>query len=165
LTQSLSTGQASGSSWALRLRSDWHNITTIGGLEASPYVSYTHGESRLNGYAETGGVNPVVYGVQQQSSNEVRAGITLLSKLSEQTDLRFPIELAHRTNPGNAVTAIGTGTQYSFSNAGISQSWGRIGVEIDQHLNKQTLVNGGLLVAGRGGDSSWLGTVSIKTAF
>jgi uncharacterized protein YhjY with autotransporter beta-barrel domain len=165
MTQNLSSGQARGSSWALRLRSDWHNITTMGGLEASPYVSYTHGESRLEGYAETGGANPIVYGVQQQNSDEVRAGVTVSSKISEQTDLRVPIELAYRTNPANTVTAIGVGTQYSFSNASISQSWGRIGVEIDQHLNKQTLVNGGLLVAGRGGDSTWLGTVSMKTAF
>lgn len=165
MTQNLSTGRTSGASWALRLRSDWRNAAILGGLEVSPYFSYTHGESQLNGYTETGGAFPIIFAAQQQSSDEIRAGVTLLSKLTGQTDLRFPLELAYRTNSGSDITGLVAATPFFFRNVRSAQGWARAGVELDQHLSKQTLLNGALLVAGRGGDSSWLGTVSMKHAF
>lgn len=164
-TPNFSTGDANGSSWALRLRSDWHNIASLGRLAISPYVSYTHGESRLNGYTEMGGTLPITFAAQKQSTDELRTGITLLSKLSEQTDLRFPFELVYRNNGSSTVTAVIATTSFSFSNAGNKQSWVRTGIELDHRITPATLFNTALLVAGQGGDSSWLGTISLKHAF
>ena len=165
VTPDLSNGDASGSSWALRLRSDWSRITSLSGLEVSPYLAYTRAESRLDGYTETGGALPITFAAQKQTSDELRAGVTLLSRLSEQTDLRFPLELAHRSNDSTVITGVIAATPFSFSNAGSKQNWGRAGIELDHRLNRQTVLNGAVLFASRGGDSSWLGTVSLKYAF
>lgn len=165
VTPNLSNGDASGSSWALRLRSDWSRITSLSGLEVSPYLAYTRAESRLDGYTETGGALPITFAAQKQTSDELRAGATLLSRLSEQTDLRFPLELAHRSNDSTVITGVIAATPFSFSNAASKQNWGRAGIELDHRLNRQTVLNGAVLFASRGGDSSWLSTVSLKYAF
>jgi hypothetical protein len=161
----LSIGHTNGSAWAMRLRSDWHNVATLGQFEASPYFSYTHGESRLNGYTEIGGILPFTFTSQKQTSDELRGGVTLLSKLSEQTDLRFPMELAYRSNSGGIISGEVLATPFSVNTPRTNQSWGRTGVELDHRIDKQTVLNGGLLFASRGGDSSWLCTFSLKHAF
>ena len=165
ITPNLSSGEANGSSWALRLRSDWSNIASVKGWGVSPYLAYTHAESRLDGYTEAGGTLPITFAAQKQISDELRGGVTLLSRLSEQTDLRFPLELAHRSNGSAVVTGVAAANSFSFSNAGSMQDWGRVGIELDHRLNKQTVLNGAALYASRGGDSSWLGTVGLKYAF
>ncbi|MDD2686514.1 MAG: autotransporter outer membrane beta-barrel domain-containing protein [Gallionella sp.] len=161
----LSIGHTNGSAWAMRLRSDWHNVATLGQFEASPYFSYTHGESRLNGYTEIGGTFPVTYTSQKQTSDELRGGVTLLSKLSEQTDLRFPMEIAYRSNNGGLISGEVLARQFSVNTPRTNQSWGRTGVELDHRIDKQTVLNGGVLFSSQGGDSSWLCTFSLKHAF
>ncbi len=161
----LSIGHTNGSAWAMRFRSDWHNVATLSQFEASPYFSYTHGESRLNGYTEIGGTLPLTYTSQKQTSDELRGGVTLLSKLSEQTDLRFPMELAYRSNSGGIISGEVLATPFSVNTPRTNQSWGRTGVELDHRIDKQTVLNGGVLFASRGGDSSWLCTFSLKHAF
>lgn len=165
-TPELSTGDATGSSWAVRLRGDWDDLATLSGLRVSPYLSYTHAASRLNGYTETGGALPLTYSAMNQISREARAGVTLLSPLSEQTDLRFPLELAHREN-GSATVTVAFNPLFSFpmSNPGSKQNWARAGIELDHRLNAQTVLNGATIFSTLGGDSSWLATISLKHAF
>lgn len=165
VTPNLSTGDANGSSWALRLRGDWSNLTSLYGLDVSPYLAYTHAESRLDGYTETGGALPIAFAAQKQTSDELRAGVTLLSRLSEQTDLRFPLELAHRSNGSTVVAGVAAATPFSFVNTGSTQDWGRSGIELDHRLDNQTVLNGAALFASRGGDSSWLATIGLRHAF
>lgn len=161
----LSNGVANGSSWAIRVRSDWSNVGTLADLSVSPYFSYTHAVSRLDAYTESGGTLPVAFSAQRQTSNEIRGGMTLISKLSAQTDLRFPLELAHRKNVGATITGVAAGIPFSFSNAGTSQTWGRAGIEMDHHMSAETVLNGAIITASQGGDSSWLATVSLRHAF
>ncbi|MBI5431120.1 MAG: autotransporter outer membrane beta-barrel domain-containing protein [Nitrosomonadales bacterium] len=166
VTPELSTGDATGSSWAVRLRGDWGDLATLAGLTVSPYLSYTHAASRLNGYTETGGALPLTYSSMNQISREIRAGVTLLSHLSEQTDLRFPLELTHREN-GSATVIVAVNPLFSFpmSNPGNKQNWGRAGIELDHRLDAQTVLNGATILSTLGGDSSWLATISLKHAF
>ncbi|MFZ3017499.1 MAG: autotransporter outer membrane beta-barrel domain-containing protein [Gallionella sp.] len=161
----ISTGSADGSSWAIRLRSDWSAVTSLNGWAVSPYLAYTHAENRLNGYAETGGLLPFTFGEQRQTSDDVRAGATFLSRISEHTDLRFPLELIYRNTGDSTVTGVTQATPFSFINAGNSKNWGRAGVELDHRISEQTVLNSGALFASRGGDSSWLITASLKHAF
>lgn len=163
-TPNLSTGNTTGSAWAIRLRGDWSNLTTLASLNVSPYLSYTHAESRLDGYTEAGGAVPITFSAMKQNSEEIRAGVTMLSKLSEQTDLRFPLELAHRNNSSDTVTVVVAATPFSFSNAGSNQNWARAGIELDNRLSPQTVLNGATIFSTQGGDSSWLATVSLKHA-
>lgn len=165
IAPNLSSGDANGSSWAIRLRSDWSNVATLQEWNVSPYLAYTHAESRLDGYSETGGALPVAFAAQKQTSDELRVGVTLLSRLSEQTDLRFPLELAHRSNGSAMVSGVAAATPFSFVNAGSTQNWGRAGIELDHRLNNQTVLNGAALCASRGGDSSWLATIGLRHAF
>jgi hypothetical protein len=164
-TPNISTGSADGSSWAIRLRSDWNAVTSLNGLIVSPYLSYAHAENSLNAYTETGGTLPITFGKQSQTSDDVRAGTTFLSRLSEQTDLRFPLELVYRNTSDGAVTGGVLATPFTFVNAGNNQRRGRAGVELDHRISKQTVLNSGALFASRGGDSSWLITASLKQAF
>lgn len=164
-TPDLSTGDASGSSFAIRLRSDWKNATTLAGLDVSPYLAYTHAESRLNAYTETGGTIPLAFAEQRVTSDELRGGVTLLSRLTEQTDMRFPLELAHRKNSSATVNGMVATIPFSFSSASSKQNWGRAGIELDHRLGPQTVLNGATIFASTGGDASWLATVSIKQAF
>lgn len=165
IAPNLSTGDANGSSWAIRLRSDWSNVAALQEWNVSPYLAYTHAESSLDGYTETGGALPVAFSAQKQTSDELRVGVTLLSRLSEQTDLRFPLELAHRSNGSTMVSGVAAATPFSFVNAGSTQDWGRAGIELDHRLDNQTILNGAALFASRGGDSSWLATIGLRHAF
>lgn len=163
----VSTGSAGGSSWAIRLRSDWSNIVTLTNLNVSPYLSYTRAESRLDAYSETGGALPIAFVAQKQFTDDLRLGLTLLSRISEQTDLRFPLELTYRNSNSSAVTGamLSTPISFSISTPGSGQGWGRAGIELDHRMDKQTVLNGGALFASRGGDSSWLVTVGLRHAF
>lgn len=164
-TPEISTGKPKGTSWAARIRGDWSNVIAILGMNVSPYLSYTIAESRLDAYSETGGTLPDSFAQQKQSSNELRAGATAITKLSEQTDLRFPLELAYRKNDSATITGTTIGLPFSFYNAGSSQRWARAGIELDHRLSEQTVLNGATLFASQGGDSSWLATLSLKHSF
>lgn len=165
IAPNLSTGDADGSSWAIRLRSDWSNVAALQEWNLSPYLAYTHAESRLDGYTETGGTLPVAFAAQKQISDELRVGVTLLSQLSKQTDLRFPLELALRSNGSTMVTGVAAATPFLFVNAGNTQDWGRAGIELDHRLDNQTVLNGAALFASSGGDSTWLATIGLRHAF
>lgn len=164
-TPEISAGKPKGTSRAVRIRGDWNNIFTTLGMNVSPYLSYTHAESRLDAYSETGGTLPLSFSQQTQSSNEVRAGATALSKLTEQTDLRFPLELAYRKNDSATITGSTIGLPFSFSTPSKNQSWVRMGIELDHRLSEQTVLNGAALFASQGGDSSWLATINLKHLF
>lgn len=165
VTPDLSTGKPNGNSRAVRFRSDWSNASNIFGMNVSPYLAYTHAETRLDAYTETGGTLPLSFSEQKQSSNELRAGATLLSKLSEATDLRFPMELAYRKNSASAISGSTLGLPFTFSNAGTHSSWGRAGIEVDHRLNEHCVLNGATIFASKGGDSSWLATAGFRYAF
>lgn len=158
-----STGDPTGSSWAMRLRNDWPGLSAVYGYAVSPYIAYTHTASRLDSYAETGGTLPLTVDAQEYRSNEIRIGTVFSSRLSDALAIRFPLELAYRKN-GNAtvnVAAAGTGLP-SFQIAGNEAGWGRVGAEFDYRLSDATSVNGAVLRASQGGDSSWIASVNLK---
>lgn len=164
-TPEQSVGSPNGSTWAARIRGDWSNIFTTLGMNVSPYLSYTHAESRLDAYSETGGTLPISFSQQKQSSNEVRAGATAMTKLSEQTNLRFPLELAYRKNDSVTITGSTIGLPFSFNTPSKNQSWARAGIELDHHLSPQTILNAAALFASQGGDSSWLATLNLRHSY
>lgn len=165
VTPDLSTGKANGSSRAIRFRSDWSDTSSIFGMSFSPYLAYTHAETLLDAYTETGGTLPLSFSEQKQSSNELRAGATLLRKLSEATDLRFPMELAYRKNSASAISGSTLGLPFTFSNAGSNSSWGRAGIEVDHRLSEHSVLNCATIFASKGGDSSWLATAGFRYVF
>lgn len=163
-----STGAPDATSWALRLRVDRYDAWRTGEVAWSPFVAYTHVSSKLDSYTETGGGFPVAYGSQHRRSDELRGGLVGRLALGANTDLRASGELvvAHNRSGGSSGQLLGAGGfAFNTSSSRDTETWCRLGLEIDHRLTRSAALATSVNVASDGNDPQWSGSVGVRIAF
>ncbi|MFV5212905.1 autotransporter domain-containing protein [Azonexus caeni] len=163
-----STGTPDATSWALRLRVDRYDAWRTGEVSWSPFVAYTHVSSKLDSYTETGGGFPVAYGSQQRRSDELRGGLVGRLALGANTDLRASGELvvARNRSGGSSGLLLGAGGfAFNTGSSHDTETWGRLGLEIDHRLTRSAALATSVNVASDGNDPQWSGSVGVRVAF
>ncbi|MBJ3783501.1 autotransporter domain-containing protein [Devosia sediminis] len=162
----ISSGQTNAMGGVVRLRADWLEAATLGNTTINPWTSVSVGALHVDGYAESGGPFPARFNAQDLSHVDVRLGLTAITEISTQTKLSTTFEVAHRT--GSAPTASGqVDGLFAFSLGGGQQSntWLRVGAELDHKINESLSLSGSVHFATAGRDPSVAGSIGLKGAF
>lgn len=156
---------------ALRLRADWKEAARLGAFALGPYASYTHAESRLDAYTETGGGFPAAYGAVRSRSDDLRLGLAAHGALSGATALRLALEANHRIDDSagdgraQAVDLLGL-WRFELPGEKTKRDWLRATADIDHRLSGGSVLSFGAGAATTGGgDPDWNLTVGWRIAF
>ncbi|MBJ3783500.1 autotransporter domain-containing protein [Devosia sediminis] len=162
----ISSGQTNAMGGVVRLRADWLDAATLGNTTINPWTSVSVGALHVDGYTESGGPFPARFNAQDLSHVDVRLGLTAITEITTQTKLSTTFEVAHRT--GSAPTASGqVDGLFAFSLGGGQQSntWLRVGAELDHKINESLSLSGSVHFATAGRDPSVAGSIGLKGAF
>lgn len=163
-----SFGHTGARAWALRARADARNLAKIGGASVSPYLAYTHSNTVVDGYTETGGGFPVTVARSSQHANETRLGTTLGLPLAEKVKLGVSGEWVHRFDKG--ITAVaGTivgGPAFAFAGGALPQDWGRGGLDLDVQTSASSVLSfSAHATVGQARDADFSGSISYRIGF
>ncbi|MHA6297439.1 autotransporter domain-containing protein [Devosia sp. CAU 1758] len=162
----ISSGETNAFGGVVRLRADWLEAAVIGNTSINPYASLGFGGMRVNGYSESGGPFPAVFNAQTTSHADIRLGVTAVTELSAQTKLSTTLEVAHRTGTAAAATGTVSGLfDFSLGGGSYSQTWARVGAELDHSLNDNLSLSTSIHLASNGRDPSITASAGIKGAF
>jgi probable HAF family extracellular repeat protein len=162
-----STGATSVKTLTLRLRADSTGIKLNNKLMLSPYASFNLTNSKTAAYTEQGGSLPAYFDQSSQTISEARLGAALKMPISRDTLFILSAELIQRldntssTISGSDVSGI---IPFNISSDSQDKTRARIGLDLDQKLSKNTLLNFSLHLAS-GLNSVVSGAVSIRQSF
>ncbi|WP_332694018.1 autotransporter domain-containing protein [Devosia sp.] len=161
-----SQGQTAVNAALVRGRIDWLDAATFGTTTISPWASFTLANTSVDGYTETGGGFPARFDAQSQTASEVRVGLTAETELTQQTTLRTTIEGVHRfDSTGPALTGQTLGLfEFSLPGQAQSQTWTRIGLDLEHEFSSSVLGTLSLQAATAGQDPDFSGAVGLRIA-
>ncbi|KKB84375.1 hypothetical protein VW29_10445 [Devosia limi DSM 17137] len=162
----MSSGETTAFGGVVRLRADWLEAAVIGNTSINPYASLGFGGLHVNGYTETGGPFPAVFSAQTTGNADIRLGVTAVTEFSTQTKLSTTLEVAHRA--GTAAAAAGNVVglfDFSMGGGTYSQTWARVGAELDHAISDNLSMSTSLHLASNGRDPSFAASAGIKGAF
>ena len=162
-----SRASPNASTVALRGRVDWLEAASLGKVKFNPWASVTATKVTIDAYTETGGGFPARFDKQTRTANEVRLGLTSEMPLTEKTEIRGNIEVAHHIDtkePSVKGEVIGL---FGFNQTGDSlpKTWGRVGLDLDHRFTNSTLISLTVNAAPSGRDANVSGAVSLRTSF
>jgi probable HAF family extracellular repeat protein len=162
-----SSGATSVKTLTLRLRADSTGIKFNNKLMLSPYASFNFTNSKTAAYTEQGGSLPAYFDKSSQTISEGRLGAALKIPVTRDTLFILSAELIQRldntssTISGSDVSGV---IPFSISSGSQDKTRARIGLDLDQKLSKNTLVNFSLHFA-TGVNSLVSGAVSVRQSF
>ena len=162
-----SRGTTDVSSTAFRVRLDWLQAFSFGGIDFSPRIEATYGRTNVDAYTETGGGFPVAYNKQKETSYDVRVGLTGVKPLSERTHLHGTTEIVYgdrKSDQDLSGKVVGL-FDFSLPNNRQRDTWLRIGAEIDHRLSPSTVLSTSISAASQGADPDISATFSFKAYF
>jgi uncharacterized protein with beta-barrel porin domain len=138
----------------------------IGNTSVNPYASLGFGSLHVNGYSESGGPFPAVFNAQTIGHADIRLGVTAVTEFSTQTRLSTTLEVAHRTGTSASATGNVPGLfNFSLGGGTYSQTWARVGAELDHAFSDTLSMSTSLHLASNGRDPSIAASAGIKGAF
>lgn len=161
-----SDSQTGVSGGVIRLRADWLEAAKLGNTTLNPWAAFSIGRTDVAGYVESGGPFPARFNGQSLVTHEVRLGLTAETELSDATALSTTFEVAHRG--GQAPSASGNVVglfDFNIGGGHASQTWGRVGAELDHKLGDNGLVSLSLNAATQGRDATIGGSIGLKATF
>lgn len=162
-----SSGATSVKTLTLRLRADSTGIKLNNKLMLSPYASFNFTNSKTAAYTEQGGSLPAYFDKSSQTISEGRLGAALKMPVTRDTLFILSAELIQRldntssTISGSDVSGV---IPFSISSGSQDKTRARIGLDLDQKLSKNTLLNFSLHFA-TGVNSLVSGAVSVRQSF
>ena len=162
-----STGATFVKTLTLRLRADSTGIKLNNKLMLSPYASFNLTNSKTAAYTEQGGSLPAYFDQSSQTISEARLGAALKMPITRDTLFILSAELIQRldntssTISGSDVSGI---IPFNISSGSQDKTRARIGLDLDQKLSKNTLLNFSLHFAS-GLNSVVSGAVSVRQSF
>jgi len=162
-----SSGATSVKTLTLRLRADSTGIKLNNKLMLSPYVSFNFTNSKTAAYTEQGGSLPAYFDKSSQTISEGRLGAALKMPVTRDALFILSAELIQRldntstTISGSDVSGV---IPFSISSGSQDKTRARIGLDLDQKLSKNTLLNFSLHFA-TGVNSVVSGAVSVRQSF
>lgn len=162
-----STGATSVKTLTLRLRADSTGIKLNNKLMLSPYASFNLTNSKTAAYTEQGGSLPAYFDQSSQTISEARLGAAFKMPICRDTLFILSAELIQRldntssTISGSDVSGI---IPFNISSGSQDKTRARIGLDLDQKLSKNTLLNFSLHFAS-GINSVVSGAVSVRQSF
>ncbi len=165
-TTAYSDGQTQLGGGVIRMRADWLEAATIGNTTINPWASVAVGRMDAAGYVESGGPFPARFDGQSLVSHEVRLGLTAVTEFSDTTTLSTTLEVAHRSGTAPAAKGNVVGLfDFSFGGGQQSQTWARIGADLDHQIGDDATISLSLNAATSGQDASVGGSVGVKAVF
>lgn len=113
-----------------RARLDWLDAFVLQNIAVTPYASFTHLTTRIDGYEENGGSFPTRFDETKGASNTVRLGFDTSLDLTPTLSLVSRAEVAHRFEgqaPSTTGEIIGL-SAFDLSGAPIERNWMRGGI-------------------------------------
>ncbi|TPP10176.1 autotransporter domain-containing protein [Rhizobium glycinendophyticum] len=141
-----SEGESDTRTLGFRARLDWLNAFQVQDTAFSPYASFTHLTTRVDGYSETGGGFPASFDEVKGSSNTLRLGLDGRYDLTSTIALIGRAEVAHRFEdqaPDTSGEIIGF-SSFDLPGAPIEQNWLRGGIGFEAKsgtLESQVMFN------------------------
>ena len=161
----VSRGTTDADTFALRLRADWVDYTTISGFSITPRIAYTLIHTSSDAYAEAGGPIPATFNSQSNTDHEIRVGIDADYKVSDNTDLRTIVEVVKRWNDDATSSGLVGITPFNFNLDDPKSFWGRIGVELVHNFTDTQQVSVALFGSTEGSDPTVSGAISFSMDF
>lgn len=163
-----SFGDTDVTSAALRLRVDWLDAVTLGGFGITPKIQYTVTNTQVDGYTETGGGFPATFNSQENTSQEIRYGVSAARTfLDDKALLRLRIEGVHRLdNDSNNTSGQVVGLfPFNASGQSIKKNSLLFGVDFDYEVCEDLTLTSGLSTSTSGQDPVLGGTVGLRKTF
>jgi probable HAF family extracellular repeat protein len=162
-----SEGKPEVDSASVRFRLDWMDFGRVGDFSISPKIEWSYSESKVDGYAETGGGFPARFDDYKTISKELRAGFSATRSISEHADLRLMAEQVHRFDQSRAAMTgeiIGL-MDFSVDPDPVERDWTRFGAEFDYRLADGVLISGMLMLSPEGEDADKSAAITLKWGF
>ncbi|MEI6248575.1 MAG: autotransporter domain-containing protein [Verrucomicrobiota bacterium] len=163
-----SIGHGDANSRAARLRYDTPFYKVADKFSVGAFGSYTWTALKVDAYAEEGGAFPATYDRQEHTAREGRLGLVGVYVVNESLEVRLSAELVHRYDGAQpSLTGTDVTGNLPFSMAGTQNvaNQGRYGVELDQRLDKRTIINYSLHASGVGSLPEVSGAISFRRGF
>lgn len=162
-----SRGETDMTAQTLRFRLEARNVANIEGISISPRVEYAATRTHMDGYTETTGGFPARFDEQTSYSHQARLGVTATRPLSEKTTASLTAEAVHRFDSDTAKSSGEVLGLFSFNQPGqnITQTWGRVGLDVDHKLTPASAVSFSVHGASRGEDPDVSASISYKRSF
>ena len=130
-----SLGSPDSRVWGTNLTLEWDGLLKWAGMAASPYLTYSHVDSTLDAYTETGGGFPAAFAEQSEAVNEIRYGLNLERPVASAAKLVATLEGVHRFEDEGANIAarlLGAGG-FAVQGGGLAyeQDWLRGGAGVE----------------------------------
>lgn len=125
---------------ALRLRLDWRNALTLGETAFTPYSSYTHARSRVDGYSEASGNFPVRWDSHDERTSLIHTGVDARHHLNDSLDLIARFEGVHRmedASSGSSGQILGLNA-FELQGVSYKQDWLRSGLGVEGQVGPGT---------------------------
>ncbi len=147
-----STGSTDVSAAALRLRVDWLDAAQVLGFSINPKLEYTITRTEMDAYSETGGISPASYEGRDETSQQVRYGVTAIRPvLADKALLRLRVEGVHRLDDNDSrVSGSSTGlpgSTFDFDGRGVRQDWVVLGADFDYQLSDALTLTSGVFTS------------------
>lgn len=125
-----SVGKTDASTWALRMRTDWENASSLAGAGLSPFVELSHSKAELDGYSERSGAAPAIFADSDLSTSEARAGVNALKPLTPTFSLTSGLEAVHRfdESSSNVRGTLGGIDNFEIDVSSAKDSWVRASI-------------------------------------
>lgn len=162
-----SIGKTRTTTKAVRLRLDFADAGSIGGIELSPYLAYTLSHTKVGAYTETGGAFPASYNGGSNMNSMIRAGLEMKKDLGGANRLVVNSQLVHAIGDGSlAISGNISGVgPYSVAGSGVRRNWARLTADIDHTLSDKSVATVGFNVGTRGLGPSYGVTIGFRRAF
>ena len=168
---SSSKGNTDMESSALRARLDWRDAFSLGAVNFSPSMQYTHTSSRIDGYQETGGTGPAEFNSQHNNAKESRLALQGAYDLTAKTMLLGHTEWAHRFDSkgasvsGNAYILDAVSMPFDIEGNDIDKNWLRVGAEVVHTFSSKTRLSISSNAATAGQDTDFSFGVNLNMLF
>jgi probable HAF family extracellular repeat protein len=167
-TPDYSNGTTDTTTSTIRLRLDGQQHATTSNISITPFISMNWTQTKADAYTETGGAYPALFDAQSHTSSEGRFGLVASYKWSENTKLMASAEWIHRFDDKPTMltgTDITGAMPFATSSAAPIANQARFGFDVDQRLDKSTLLNFSVHFAGLGASPDVQGALSLRRAF
>jgi probable HAF family extracellular repeat protein len=168
---SRSKGNTDLQSASLRARVDWNNAFSLGAVSFSPSAQYTHTNTHIDGYQETGGTAAARFDSQNNNAKESRLALQGAYALDEKTTLLGRTEWAHRFDSeaagvsGEANVLNALSMPFNTQGNNVRRDWVRIGAEVIHAYNHMGRLSVSANAASAGQDADLSLGVNWNMAF
>lgn len=154
--------------YSLRLKLDGPNQVIATNLTLAPFISMSWSQTKVNAYTENGGALPASFDAQSHTASEGRMGVTSSYNWSETTKFILSAELIHRFDNKPTLlsgTDLTGSVPFATSGAAPVRNQSRFGLDVDQRLDADTLLNFSVHFAGLGASPDVQGALTLRRAF